>query len=224
MKKNGFSAVEVIIIVIVVGIIGVVSWVFLNRPQTQIADKVAKQATKQTESKQEKRTCKGDKTGSDGYFCLIGLISMPIPKEFNGKFMPQPVAEGNTKYQAIVKEERNGTFTMLISKEKAWSGDIDVPYLMQKTVYDVATDELRTADDNKLVPSITIDGKKFYHGSVGDAGITRDIYFTNLGAYFLKVELNSTGYMGVDPKANPDIDLEQLIKTFKDDAKQLTVV
>ncbi len=227
-RTSGFSAIEIILVLLVVALAGALAWLYFSKSGEDQAKTETTKSSGTTEKKVVAPECKGDKTGSDGYFCVSTIpVNVPVPDEFSGKLLPMTVENENrlSGYSAEIGTEKSTLYTLSISTETVRDGDIGVFHQLGTTSFDSKKYTLTTTTSKEAVPSVKIDGIKFFRGSIGDAGVLTTTYVGIVDGKLVKISLASQSYMGPPEQAeSSSIDLQTLYTQFDKDVKRLTVI
>ncbi len=224
-RTNGFSAVEIILVILVLVLAGALVWLYFQKsdePQKTNTSTVSKATEKVTRPE-----CKGDKTGGDDYFCVSGIpVNVPLPDEFVGKF--RPILENKSAYQLLgysaeIGTEKSTLYTLSISTETLRDGDISVSHALNVTTFDTSDNTLYQGSSDKPVPSVEIDGVKFFRATIGDAGVLTTTYVGVVDSKLVKISLSSQTYPGTDNEPS-SIDMQTMYDQFDTDVKQLTII
>lgn len=224
-RTNGFSAVEIMLVIVVVALAGVLGWVYFNQNSKDEKVATTKETTTQKVTAPE---CKGDKTGGNGYFCVSSIpVNVPVPDEFSGKLRPILVNKNAyllSGYSAEIGTEKSALYTLSISTETVRDGDIGVSHQLSTTSFDSKNYTLTTTVTKEAVPTVKIDGITFFRGSIGDAGVLTTTYVGVVDNKLVKISLASQSYMGPpEQRESSSIDRQTLYDQFDKDVKQLTV-
>ena len=168
---------------------------------------------------------------ADNYEVFEGLLDPTTKKS---------IGPSENVYRATISGNDNFTFT--VAQEPLRTGYVDVGHELQGAYYDQATGDLTLVDTptshydsttntstttggyskGEVVPSFSVDGVRFYKGSIGDAGQTKNAYFGIINNKIVKISLVHVGYMG-DPANDPSTinagkvfdELDKSIKALK---------
>ena len=244
MKNNVLVTVVIILVVIFIGVLGYFVWgKFVSKDDTPQSTTGTNQSTSVTCTTPEGSIEK------DGVVCSEEIgIKFKTPTIFEGKFekidnyevfkggtdprIRTSVGESNVVYEAAISGTDN--FKLTIAKEPLRTGYVNVGHQLQNTFYDTDTGLLSnvntpTDDDSSFtvgdtVPSFDVNGVKFYHGSVGDAGARIETYFAVIDGSIVRIMLSYTGYMGPEENNPSTIDADQVFNDLDAAVKNLTLI
>jgi len=244
-KQNG-SALVVAVIVLMVVVISALCYVVWNNFLIPKDDRSTIGEVNQVIESDDKE-CKADTIEENGIFCSEEIgIKLKVPSVFNGKFEKTDnyeiykgtvdyttrtsAGDSNTVYSAIISG--NDQFSLTVASEPLRSGYVGIGHSLQNTYYDAETGLLSlTMNDTPgnyavgdTVPSFIVNGVKFYHGSVGDAGARYETYFAVINGSIVNIMLKHGAYMGPSENDPSTIDSEQVFNELDSEMRKIELV
>lgn len=145
-------------------------------------------------------------------------------------------------YKATIRGKDN--FLLTVAQEPIRTGYVGTYHKLQDTyydqktgdltsvntpdsLYDAATDTLTTSGEyskGEVVPSMDVNGIRFFKGSNGDAGQIDTMYFGIVDNKIVKISLTYSAYIG-DPASDPTtIDADKVFNEFDTFIQALKVI
>jgi len=253
-RQHGFGVIEIVIIVAAIALLSVVGLVAYNSFQTdKNAGEAAKTSPKPEAKKPCSETASNGIFCSEDVgikFTVPTVFKGKLVKAdnyeiFHGPIDQHPGAKAGMS-ELVFSASISGTdnFTFSIAKEPLQSGYVGVYYALQNAYLDKEsrvlsqvitptnqydsktgiTTETGEYTLGKPVPSLAIDGVRFYKMLNGDAGMRSSTYLAIIKDKVVKIELKHGAYMGDEANDPSTIDADVVFDEFDSMLKNLQVL
>ncbi len=252
-KGNAHVVIIIILVLAIIGVLGFIAWQnFLAPKDVQPTAQVSVNQTKESDCEsgdiEKDGTFCSEEMGIK--LKVPAVFDGKFEKTDNYEIFKGTVdyttrtSAGNSDvvYSAVITG--SDEFTLSVAKEPLRSGYVDVGHMLQGTYYDTetgllslttspirnynsATDSYTVSGEytvSDTVPSFVVDGVKFYHGSIGDAGMRYETYFAVIKDSFVKIMLKHSGYMGPAENDPSTIDADQVFDELDDAVKGIELI